>query len=269
MFGNVPRVLWERWIAPDEKNRIDLATRALLVHEGERLVLLEAGVGAFMSPTLRERYGVQGETNRLLSGLDRHGLTDADINVVVLSHLHFDHAGGLLSDWAPEEPPHLLFPNATFLVSRRHWQRALHPHARDRASFIPDLNRLLAASGRLELVDGPTHPALGAGYRFHFSDGHTPGMMLTEISGELGPVLFGADLVPGRAWVHTSVAMGYDRFPELLLDEKLALLEWLATAQGRLFFTHDPACALCHLTRDEQGRFGSTNVKPSVRGLVA
>ena len=268
MFGNAPKSLWERWAPADDQNRIDLATRAMLVHDGDRFILFEAGIGAFLSPRMRDRYGVQGDPNRLLGSLDLHGLTHADVNVVVMSHLHFDHAGGLLSDWSEDQPPTLLFPNATFLVSERHWQRATQPHDRDRASFIPELNQQLAASGRMDLVEGPTHPLLGPGYRFHYSDGHTPGMMLTELDGDHGPVVFGADLVPGRAWVHTSISMGYDRYPELLLDEKRALLGSLAKRHGRLFYTHDPATALSHITRDAQGRFGSANNKASVRGLT-
>jgi glyoxylase-like metal-dependent hydrolase (beta-lactamase superfamily II) len=267
MFGNAPKALWERWSPPDEQNRIELATRAMLVHEGDRFILFEAGIGAFLSPRMRQRYGVQDDNNRLLDSLDLHGLSHADVHVVVMSHLHFDHAGGLLSDWSEDGSPRLLFPNATFLVSARHWQRANQPHDRDRASFIPELNQQLSTSGRLALVDGPTHPLLGPGYHFHFSDGHTPGMMLTELDGDHGPVVFAADLVPGRAWVHTSISMGYDRFPELLLDEKRALLTSLAKRHGRLFYTHDPATALSHITRDAQGRFGSANNKASVRGL--
>ncbi len=268
MFGNAPKALWERWAAADEQNRIELATRAMLVHEGDRFVLFEAGIGAWLSPRLRDRYGVADDDNRIVRSLDLHGLTPADIHVVVLSHLHFDHAGGLLSDWREGAKPELVFPNATFLVSQRHWQRATKPHDRDRASFIPELNSLLAGSGRLALVEGDSHPLLGPGYRFHYSDGHTPGMMLTELDGDHGPLVYGADLVPGRAWVHTSISMGYDRFPELLLDEKRALLGSLAKRHGRLFYAHDPSTAMSHITRDAQGRFGSANNKSSVRGLA-
>ncbi len=268
MFGNAPKALWERWAAPDEQNRIELASRAMLLHDGARFILFEAGIGTFHSPRMRARYGVQGDHNRLLDSLDLHGLTHEDISVVVMSHLHFDHAGGLLTDWSEHEAPGLLFPNATFLVSSRHWERATHPHDRDRASFIPELQELLASSGRLALVEGSSHPLLGPAYRFHFSDGHTPGMMLTELEGDQGPLVFGADLVPGRPWVHTSISMGYDRFPELLLDEKRELLGMLSRRSGRIFYTHDPSTALSHITRDAQGRFGSANNKSSVRGLA-
>ncbi|MDP2316083.1 MAG: MBL fold metallo-hydrolase [Pseudomonadota bacterium] len=271
MFGNAPRALWERWAPPDERNRIDLACRCLLVRDGGRNILFETGIGAFFAPAFRDRYGILEENHVLLDSLAAAGLTHEDIDVVVLSHLHFDHAGGLLSAYEPGKTwkPQLLFPKARFLVSRAAWERARNPHPRDRASFIPEINELLEASGRLELVDGETSPTLGPDYRFHFSNGHTPGLMLTEIAASKGPIVFGSDLVPGRPWVHTSITMGYDRFPELLLDEKRALLDGLVARRGRLFFTHDAECALAYVTKDESGRYGSTGGKPSVAAAVA
>lgn len=270
MFGNAPRVLWERWVRPDDRNRIDLACRALLVKEPDRNILLETGIGAFFEPHLKDRFGVQEAEHVLLESLGALGLSHEDIDVVVLSHLHFDHAGGLLTAWEQDRVPELLFPNATYIVSRPAWERALQPHARDRASFVPELQVLLEASGRLEIVEpGGGSPTLGDDYSFHFSSGHTPGLMLTEIPGSLGPVVFGGDLVPGRAWVHRSISMGYDRFPELLIDEKSALLSDLVARGGRIFFTHDPACAIARITRDERGRFGSVQHRATLDGGAA
>ncbi len=256
MFGNAPRVVWEKWIRPDELHRIPLACRALLVREPSgRLVLLETGVGAFFPPKLRDRYGVQESRHVLLDNLGRHGVSHEDVDVVVLSHLHFDHAGGLLAPYEEGAPPRLLFPKAKFLVGWSAWERALEPHSRDRASFIPELPHLLRETRRLEIVARPHSRTLGEGYAFHTSGGHTPGMLLTEIATDDGPVVFAADLVPGRPWVHVPITMGYDRYPELLIDEKRALLEDLVARGGRLFFTHDPEVALGRVVRDEAGRF--------------
>jgi glyoxylase-like metal-dependent hydrolase (beta-lactamase superfamily II) len=270
MFGNVPRPMWEQWVAPDEGNRIPLACRALLADglAGKR-VLFETGIGAFFEPKLRQRFGVVEERHVLLDSLAKAGFSHEDIDVVVLSHLHFDHAGGLLSGWQEGMQASLLFPKATYLVSAACWDRARDPHPRDRASFIPELQPLLEASGRLELVDGEYSEALGHAVRFHYSDGHTPGLMLAEIVGDhgRGGVVFCADLIPGRPWVHLPVTMGYDRFPEMLIDEKRRFLEDMRARGVRLFFTHDTACALAEVQVDAKGKYSTACEQPELLGV--
>jgi glyoxylase-like metal-dependent hydrolase (beta-lactamase superfamily II) len=273
MFGNAPRAMWEKWSSPDPENRISLACRALLASPiSGKTVLFETGIGAFFEPKLRERYGVQEDRHVLLDSLGEAGFAHEDIDVVVLSHLHFDHAGGLLAPWAEGKSMELLFPNATYVVGAQHWQRALHPHPRDRASFIPELPGLLQASDRLEIVDGEHSRVLGDRVRFSYSDGHTPGLMLAEIVGAEaadgqphGGVVFCADLIPGKSWVHVPITMGYDRNAELLIDEKRAFLEDKLARNVHLFFTHDTQCALARVTRDEKGRFGTAHEVAELR----
>jgi glyoxylase-like metal-dependent hydrolase (beta-lactamase superfamily II) len=260
MFGNAPKAMWQKWVTVDDQNRIDLACRCLLVKETlsdgkQRNVLLELGVGAFFEPKLKQRFGIVEANHVLLDSLGKLGLTHQDIDVLILSHLHFDHVGGLLSEWSEGQEPTLLFPNAEIFVGKKAWDRANSPHPRDKASFLPNLMELLKNRKQMHVVTDKTHPALGNDYSFHFSDGHTPGMMLTEISMPDGPIVFCADLIPGKPWVHVPITMGYDRFAEQLIDEKNTLLSDLIQQDGRLFFTHDAEFAGGKLALNERGKF--------------
>lgn len=273
MFGNAPKAVWSRWAAADDANRIGLACRCLLVRGGGATVLLETGVGAFFPPHLRQRYGVERSEHALLANLAKLGVEPDDVDAIVLSHLHFDHAGGLLTPWSDGEAPRLAFPRARFIVGRGAWQRACHPHPRDRASFIGSIQQLLEDSGRLVLVDAPgligtaapggttIGDVLGSAYRAVVSDGHTPGMMLTEVDVDGSPMVFVADLIPGTAWVHLPITMGYDRYPERLIDEKQSLLRRVVDQGMRLFYTHDPDVAWSGVELDDKGRYRATGCR--------
>ncbi len=267
MFGNAPRSLWEKWVRFDDKNRIRVNGRALLARglDGKN-ILFEAGVGAFFPPKLRERYGIEGDENMLLKSLEQRGVPHDQIDAVVLNHMHFDHVGGLLAAWREGRAPELLFPKARFLVSASAWERANKPHPRDHASFIPELPDLLRASGRLEVVGEDGVSSLGRAVRFGFSHGHTPGLMTAELGGN-GGVAFPSDLVLGRAWVHLPITTGLDRFAEQLVDEKKAFLEDKVARGVRLFFVHDPDCALATPVKDENGRFAVKEELKRVEGL--
>jgi len=257
MFGNAPRPVWEKWAPADDHHRIRLACRALLVKEEKRNVLLETGIGAFFEPKMRERFGVMEAEHVLLASLKERGVSPDQIDVVILSHLHFDHAGGLLTAWEEGKALSLVFPNAHYVVSERAWERALHPHMRDRASYIPELAPLLEKSGRLHIVRGESSDLLGPNYSFTLSEGHTPGLLLTRVVTESGPITFMGDLIPGVPWVHLPITMGYDRYPEKLIDEKKEMLERVMAEGGRIFFTHDPEVAACRVQRDEKGKFSA------------
>ncbi|HYQ40821.1 MAG TPA: MBL fold metallo-hydrolase [Polyangiaceae bacterium] len=267
MFGNAPRALWSRWAAPDEAGRIALACRAMLIEDGSRRILFETGIGTFFAPELRERYGVVESEHVLLESLAELGTSDREIDVVVLSHLHFDHAGGLLAPFRAGRSPELLFPNAQFVVGKTAFERAERPHLRDRASYIPELPELLRQSSRLHLIDTNTDVSALLGTRIAFVEtlGHTPGMIHARVLGRSARLFFAADLVPGRAWVHLPITMGYDRYPEQLVDEKAELFGSFVQNADHLFFTHDPDVAAARL-RERAGRYQPCDEVTAFRG---
>ena len=240
MFGNAPKSMWSRWMQPDDLNRIKLASRCLLViDEDNNTVLFEVGIGDFFSPQLKDRYGVETNSNQVVNALSSLGIAPENIDCVVLSHLHFDHAGGLLPSFGSEDQK-LIFPNAKIVVSKCHWERACHPHKRDKSSFLPELNQLILKSGKLLLVDESTSSPLFPWLNFHFSHGHTPGLLISELTTPIGSIVFISDVIPGNPWVHLPISMGYDRYPELLIEEKETILNIVKDKGGYLFFTHDP-----------------------------
>lgn len=256
MFGNAPKMLWNRWFEADEKNRIQLACRSLLIQTDQgKNILFEVGTGDFFDLKMKQRYGIDETGHRLLDELNKIGVPHTEIDQIVLSHLHFDHAGGLLSRVGEENRYRLLFPKADIFVGARHFERAKAPDVRDQASFIPELQGLLADSGRLKFIEGDHHKDLGENIRFRYVEGHTIGMIVSEIETDDGPIVFCADLIPGAAWVHIPLAMGYDRFPEKTVEEKTFFYkDWLKRG-ARLFFTHDPKVAIGKLQVDAQGKY--------------
>lgn len=268
MFGNAPRSVWERWLTPDAQGRIELACRCMLIEAKGKKILCETGIGAFFDPKLADRYGVRETDHRLLANLAQLGIQEPDIDMVILSHLHFDHAGGLLPTYTEiaAGKDRLLFPKAKYVVGKEAFARALKPHPRDRASFIPGMVEKLQTSGRLVIVDAPQLPGEFADtIRFRFSEGHTPGQMHTEIVGTRKSMLFAGDLVPGSAWVHAPITMGYDRYAEQVIDEKVALYQDIAGKPEWLFFTHDPGVAAARVELDAKGKYVPVDALPNMQ----
>lgn len=250
MFGNAPRELWKSWHVPDHLGRIELACRSMLAIIDGQNVLFETGVGNYFPEALAMRYGIQNHSRFILGeSLNKIGILEDQIQWVVLSHLHFDHAGGLLR---PDGT--LRFSKATYIVGRQAWERATQPHFRDRASFIQELPEALRLSGRLQVVDG-NESLFQHQLTFRLSHGHTPGQLLSQVEGDKERVIFTGDLIPGSTWLHIPITMGYDRFAELVVDEKAELLEASDGKPTWLFFTHDPKWAMGKARKDIKGRF--------------
>lgn len=254
MYAHIPKTLWEKWTPANERNQIQLACRTLFLQtDCGRNILFDVGAGDFFEPKFKERYGIEGESN-LISSLAQMGIAEKDVDTVIVSHLHFDHAGGLLSAYN-QGVPRLRFPCATYYLSRAQWECASAPHLRERASFIPLLISLLAQSGRLIQIEKTTHPNLNFGLNLGFSDGHTMGMMLSYLNVPSGLLVYASDLVPGMPWVHLPATTGYDRYPELVVNEKQKLLEQLVQNNGRIVFTHDLETSCAYIRQDANGKY--------------
>ncbi|SMF54844.1 MBL fold metallo-hydrolase [Pseudobacteriovorax antillogorgiicola] len=267
MFGNAPKALWSRWCEPDEQGRIRLSCRSMLLETRHGTILCETGIGDYMEPKMSERFGVEPGGHRLLENLSALGKSEDDIDYVILSHLHFDHAGGLLPSYQESRGGDydLLFKNARYIVGEEAFARAETPHFRDRASFIPHLTEKLKASGRLKIVPkGKNLPELAPEIDFMESHGHTPGQLLTIVRGDSETVIFAGDLIPGVPWVNLPITMGYDRFPELLINEKESLYKTLVPEQWRIFFTHDSNVAVAGVRLNEKGKYEATDPKKNV-----
>lgn len=260
MFGNAPKALWSRWFDCDESNRVDLACHCLVIKTDELTILMDTGVGAFMDPKYASRYGVEQADNVLISNLASKGVAEGDVDYVILSHLHFDHVGGLLPDWPgiEDEDWSPLFPNAKYVLGERQFERALAPHPRDRASYTPGVPAKLKETGRLTLLreDDPHIPELDGVVSFEFSDGHTPGLLHGIVNTGDEILFFASDMISGPAWVHCPIVTGYDRYPELLIDEKRQVLERAVAGNWILVYDHDPAVSASRIIfDDDKGKF--------------
>jgi len=178
------------------------------------------------------------------------GCPHDEIDIVILSHLHFDHAGGVLAPYKEGVEPSLLFPKAKFYVGKENYQRNLEPSVRDKASFISYLPELLKESGRLHLLNEGDPSPWGEEFSFYFIHGHTPGLMLVEVMTDQGIMALVTDLIPGVHWIHLPIIMGYDRYPEQSVDEKKVFLDRALEQNFTLFLTHDPDNPFAQIQKD-------------------
>lgn len=252
MFGTIPRALWEVKAPPDDRHRVSLAMRPLLVR-GVRTMLIDAGVGDKDNARFRDIYGIERDCH-LDHALAEAGLSVDQIDIVLATHLHFDHAGGFtVRDGQGRLRPR--FPRARYVVRRGEWEAATHPHARNRASYLADNFRPLAEAGVLEFVDDDQ--TIMPGVRVRRTGGHTRDHQMIWIESGGKTAAYVADLMPTVAHLPDPWIMGFDLFPEETLAAKQAFVREALAREALIFFPHDPATVA--------GRLEEHDGKPRLR----
>lgn len=238
MFGVVPKTLWERTNPADEKNRIDMAMRCLLIELDDRLILVDNGIGDKYDDKFRKIYAVDHEHSTLERSLASHGFQKSDITDIILTHLHFDHCGGSTFYNSKTERHEPVFPEARHWVQKNHLEWALNPNDRETASFFKENIEPLMEFDVLEQLDGKT--TLYDQIELHVVNGHTEAQQLPLISYKGRKILFAADLFPTFGHLPLPYVMGYDTRPLLTLEERKEFLPWLTEGEIILFYEHDP-----------------------------
>jgi glyoxylase-like metal-dependent hydrolase (beta-lactamase superfamily II) len=251
MFGVVPKTLWAKAYSPgDEYNRIPLAARNVLVQFGDRKVLIDVGNGTKYTPSKAEMYDINLHESSAEVNLPPHGISRHEITDVVLTHLHFDHAGG--STFMNGDKLEPTFPNARYYVQKEHFEHALHPYDKDGASFMKNDFMPLVENNMLELVEGDVE--ILPGIRAHRCYGHTVAMQLIQITAGEHNFLFTADLLPTAAHLPFPYIMGYDNQPLVTLEEKKKWLPFIAEDDWAIIFEHDKTIQSAKIQLDFRGK---------------
>jgi len=253
MFGVVPKTMWNKLNPADENNLCTWAMRCLLVQDGNRLILIDTGIGDKQDAKFFSHYHLHGDSN-LDNSLAQHGFHRDDITDVFLTHLHFDHCGGAIIRQGDQLIP--AFKNATYWSHADHWNWAVHPNDREKASFLKDNILPIQESGQLKFIEGESFTD---NFSVRLVNGHTNSMMLPQIKYKGRTIVYMADLLPSAAHLPIPYVMAYDMFPLTTLQEKKSFLAEAVENNYLLYFEHDPQIELAELVQTEKGvRAGAT-----------
>lgn len=251
MFGVVPKSIWQKTNPADELNLCTWAMRCLLIQDGHRLILIDNGIGEKQDQNFLRHYYLHGD-DTLNSSLTKHGFSKDDITDVFLTHLHFDHCGGSierLSDGSLVPA----FKNATYWSNKVHWDWAINPNEREKASFLKDNILPIQESGKLKFVEIEDGVDFTENIKIRYAFGHTEAMMLPQISFKGRTILYMADLLPSIGHIPLPYVMAYDMFPMKTLDEKKRFLIEAVQNDYVLYLEHDPINECCTLQNTEKG----------------
>ena len=268
MFGVVPKSIWNKINPSDDNNLCDWAMRCLLIEDGNRLILVDNGIGDKQDQKFFSHYYLHGK-DTLDSSLAKHGFHRDDITDVFLTHLHFDHCGGSIIQVGDQLVP--AFKNATYWSNQKHWDWAVYPNDREKASFLKENILPIQESGQLQFINNPAATSQGQeiinlpavsftdNISIRFVDGHTEAMMLPQLQYKDRTIVYMADLLPSAGHIPMPYIMAYDMFPLTTLKEKKSFLNEAVRDQYILFFEHDPLIECCELIQTEKGiRPGNT-----------
>ncbi len=255
MFGVVPKPLWEKKHPPDERNRIKLALRPLLVATGKELILIDTGIGDKYDPDFAERYRIE-KTDSVLLGLARLNFKPEDITTVILTHLHFDHCGGSTQIKDGKLVP--TFPRAHYIVQQAEWEDAINPNRRSRASYLGENFLPLKETHRLELINGSIE--IYPGIELLHTGGHTRGMQLVKITSDNKTAIFWSDMIPTRSHIPIPYIMGYDLFPLDSMDQKEKLLNQAVNGNWLSVLEHDQEAVMGKITLKD-GKYQFEQIK--------
>jgi glyoxylase-like metal-dependent hydrolase (beta-lactamase superfamily II) len=254
MFGVVPKSLWSRTNPADSNNMCNWAMRCMLIEEGDRLMLVDTGIGDKQTEKFYSYYFLNGD-DTLDKSLAQYGFHRNDITDVFLTHLHFDHCGGSIQ-WNKDKTGYVpAFENAVFWSNERHWKWATEPNKREKASFLKENILPIQESGQLKFIDRKAdfEADVFQNMSMLFVDGHTDSMMIPHINYKGKIVVFMADLLPSIGHIPLPYVMGYDTRPLITLDEKGKFLKEAADNEYVLFFEHDSVNECCTLQNTEKG----------------
>jgi glyoxylase-like metal-dependent hydrolase (beta-lactamase superfamily II) len=256
MFGVVPKSLWNKTNPADENNLCNWAMRCLLIEDGNRLILVDNGIGTKQDAKFLSHYYLSG-TDTLEGSLKALGFHRNDITDMFLTHLHFDHCGGSISYNKDRTKLETTFPQATYWSNEEHWLWATKPNPREKASFLHENIFPISESGQLKWISGESEREegceLGKDIFIRYMRGHTDAMMLPHIQYKGKTVVFMADLLPSAGHVPLPYVMGYDTRPLLTMTEKERFLKRAAEEEFILFLEHDPINECCTVMQTEKG----------------
>jgi glyoxylase-like metal-dependent hydrolase (beta-lactamase superfamily II) len=250
MYGVVPKSIWNKLNPADAKNLCTWAMRCLLLQTDNRLILVDTGIGDKQDPRFFDFYDLHGDDS-LLNSIKKAGFTPEEITDVVHTHLHFDHCGGAMKYNTTKDNIIPTFPHARYWSSSKHWDWAIHPNPREKASFLRDNILPIQESGMLQFIEEGNSPF--PDLDFYFVSGHTESQMLPMFTFQGKNYSFVADLFPSVGHIPLPYIMAYDTRPLLTMEEKATFLEKGLTENRILLFQHDPIHQACSLMNTDKG----------------